>query len=173
MIRPYKDQFPRIHPSAYIDPSAQVIGDVEIGEDVSVWCNAVIRGDVNVIRIGRKTNVQDGALLHVTYRTFPLILGDEVTIAHGAIVHGCTVEDRSLIAMGAKILDGAVIGEESIVAAGSLVPEGKAIPPRSLVMGVPARPVRTVSDEELAYFIEAMERYVLEAREYKKMEGNK
>jgi gamma-carbonic anhydrase len=168
MIRSYKNIMPKIHPSVYIDESAQVIGNVEIGEDANVWCNAVIRGDVNFIRIGKKTNVQDGCLLHVTYNTFPLILGDEVTVGHGSIVHGCTIKNRALIAMGAKVLDGAVIGEEAIVAAGAVVREGAEIPPRSLVAGVPAKVIRSVTDKELAYFLEAMERYVLEGREYKK-----
>jgi gamma-carbonic anhydrase len=168
MIRPYKGQMPRIHPSAYIDPSAQVIGDVEIGEKSSVWCNAAIRGDVNFIRIGKKTNVQDGSVLHVTYQTYPLVLGDEITVGHGAVLHGCTIKDRCLIGMGAKILDGAVIGEECIIGAGSLVPEGKTIPPRSLTMGVPARVVRQVSDGELKRVLEGMERYIGEAEDYKK-----
>lgn len=159
---------PKIHPSAYVDPSAQVIGDVEIGEHANVWCNAVIRGDVNRIRIGRKTNVQDGCLLHVTYRTFPLIIGDEVTIGHGAIVHGCTIGNRALIAMGAKVLDGAVIGEEAIIAAGAVVRERSNTPARSLAAGVPAKVVRPVTDKELQYFLEAMERYILKGQEYKK-----
>ena len=168
MIRPYKNILPKLHPSVYIDESAQVIGDVEIGEKSSVWCTAVIRGDVNTIRIGKKTNIQDGCILHVTYKAFPLILGDEVTLGHGAVVHGCTIKDRALIGMGAKVLDGAVIGEECVIAAGAVVREGSKIPPRSLVAGVPAKIIRQVSDKELEYFLDGMERYILEAKEYKK-----
>ena len=168
VIRPYKNIHPKIHPSVYIDESAQVIGDVEIGEKTNIWCNAVIRGDVNTIRIGKKTNIQDGCLLHVTYQTYPLILGDELTVGHGAVVHGCTIKNRTLIGMGAKILDGAVIGEECIIAAGAVVRERSEIPPRSLAAGVPAKVIRKVTDKELQYFLDAMERYIREAEEYKK-----
>jgi carbonic anhydrase/acetyltransferase-like protein (isoleucine patch superfamily) len=150
-----------------VEPSAQVIGDVEIGEGSSVWCNAVIRGDVNSIRIGRRTNIQDAAILHVTFETHPLILGDEITVGHAAVLHGCTISDRCLIGMHATILDGAVIGEESIVGAGALVTEGKKIPPRSLVVGAPARVIRKVTDEELKQVLEGMERYARQAQEYK------
>src|SRR5690242_18408527 len=139
MLRPYKGRLPVIDPPAYIDPSAQVIGDVEIGAETSVWMNVVVRGDVNQIRIGRRTNVQDGTIVHVMHGHHPTAVGDEVTIGHGAMVHGCTIADRVLIGMGAILLNGATIGSDSIVAAGSLVPEGAAIPPRSLAMGTPAR----------------------------------
>ena len=114
MLRKYLDHFPKIHPSCYIDESAQVIGDVEIGNLSSVWCNAVIRGDVNYIRIGQSTNIQDCSTLHVTYQTHPLILGMEITVGHGVVLHGCTIKDRCLIGMGAVILDGAVVGEEHL-----------------------------------------------------------
>ena len=139
MLRPYRGRLPVIDPSAYIDPSAQVIGDVEIGEESSVWMNVVVRGDVNHIRIGRRSNVQDGTIVHVMHDAHPTVIGDEVTIGHGAIVHGCTIEDRVLIGMGAILLNGARVGADSIVAAGSLVPEGVVIPPRSLAMGSPAK----------------------------------
>lgn len=152
----------------YVDESAQVIGDVEMGEGSSIWCNAVVRGDVNYIRIGQRTNVQDAAVLHVTHLTHPLILGNEITVGHAAILHGCTIKGRCLIGMGAVILDGAVIGEETIIGAGALVTEGKEIPPRSLSVGRPARVMRKITDEELKLVLEGMERYVLLAQEYKK-----
>ena len=150
MLRPYRGQLPRVHPSAFIDDSAQVIGDVEIGEDSSVWMCVVIRGDVNRIRIGRRSNVQDGTIVHVMKDTHPTVIGDDVTIGHAAVVHGCTIEDRCLIGMGAMLLNGAHIGADSIVAAGSLVTEGMRIPPRSLVMGRPAKVKRPLTDEEVA-----------------------
>jgi carbonic anhydrase/acetyltransferase-like protein (isoleucine patch superfamily) len=127
-----------------------VIGDVEIGPGSSLWFNAVVRGDVNFIRIGALTNVQDGAVLHVTNQTAPLRIGNEVTIGHLAMLHGCTVEDGCLIGMQATVLDGVIVGTESLVAAGSTVLEGTIIPPRSLVAGSPARVKRPLSDEEVA-----------------------
>jgi len=160
MLRPYRGRLPVIDPTAYIDPSAQVIGDVEIGEESSVWMNVVIRGDVNHIRIGRRSNVQDGTIVHVMHDTHPTVIGDDVTIGHGAIVHGCTVEDRVLIGMGAILLNGARVGADSIVAAGSLVPERLEIPPRSLVMGSPARVRKTLSDAEVASILEYSGNYV-------------
>lgn len=168
MIRSYQNQHPRIDLSVFVDESAQVIGDVEIGENSSIWCNAVVRGDVNTICIGQRTNVQDAAILHVTHQTHPLILGNEITVGHAAILHGCMIKDRCLIGMGAVILDGAVIGEEAMVGAGALIAEGKEIPPRSLAVGKPARVLRKVTDEELRHILEGMERYVLLAQEYRK-----
>ena len=141
---------PRVHPTAYIDDSAQVIGDVEIGEESSVWMSVVIRGDVHRIRIGRRSNVQDGTIVHVMKDTHPTLIGDNVTIGHAAVVHGCTIEDRCLIGMGAIVLNGARIGGESIVAAGALVVEGMQVPPRSLVMGSPAKVKRPLTDAEVA-----------------------
>src|SRR6266436_935800 len=122
MLRSHRGRMPRVRPTAYIDDSAQVIGDVEIGEESSVWMTVVIRGDVNRIRIGRRTNVQDGAVVHVMKDTHATTVGDNVTIGHAAVIHGCTVEDRCLIGMGSILLNGARIGTGSIVAAGSLVP---------------------------------------------------
>ena len=139
MLRSHRAGFPRVASSAFVDESAQVIGDVEIGEDSSVWMNAVLRGDVNRIRIGDRTNIQDASVLHGMGETHATLLGDEVTVGHGAILHGCVVEDRCLIGMGAIVLNGAVVGAGSIVAAGTLVAEGTAIPPGSLVMGSPGR----------------------------------
>lgn len=167
MIRSYRGKTPVIDPTVYVDPGAQVVGDVVIGAQSSVWCNAVIRGDVNVIRIGARTNVQDLAMLHVTRRTAALHVGDEVTIGHAAILHGCTVEDRCLIGMGAIVMDGAVIGKESIVGAGALVTEGTVIPPRSLVVGVPAAVRRGLRPEEIAFLAESAANYVGDAADYR------
>lgn len=150
MLRPYKGLLPRVHPTAYVDDSAQVIGDVEIGEESSLWMNVVVRGDVHWIRIGRRSNVQDGTIVHVMRDTHPTTIGDDVTIGHGAIVHGCTIHDRVLVGMGAILLNGADIGSDSIVAAGTLLPEGMVVPPRSLVMGSPGKVRRPLTDDEVA-----------------------
>jgi carbonic anhydrase/acetyltransferase-like protein (isoleucine patch superfamily) len=160
MLRPYRGQMPRVDPTAYIDESAQVIGDVEIGGESSVWPAVVIRGDVNRIRIGRRSNVQDGAIVHVMKDTHATIVGDDVTIGHGAVVHGCTIEDRCLIGMGAILLNGAHVGSGSIIAAGTLLVEGAKVPPRSLVMGSPGKVKRSLSDEEVAEIQQYADRYV-------------
>lgn len=160
MLRPYRGTLPRVHPTAYIDDSAQVIGDVEIGEESSVWMAVVIRGDVHRIRIGSRTNVQDGTVVHVMKDAHPTIVGDNVTIGHGAIVHGCTIEDQCLIGMGAILLNGARVGTQSIVAAGTLVVEGAAIPPRSLVMGSPGKVKRLLTHAEIAEIQKYADRYV-------------
>jgi carbonic anhydrase/acetyltransferase-like protein (isoleucine patch superfamily) len=150
MIRSYKGTIPTVDASAFVDPSAQVIGDVHIGAESSVWMNVVIRGDVHRIRIGRRSNIQDLTMVHVMRETHPTIIGDEVTVGHSAVLHGCTIEDRCLIGMGAMLLNGSTIGHDSIVAAGSLVTEGTSIPPRSLVMGRPAKVKRPLTDDEVA-----------------------
>ena len=149
-----------MHPTVFVDDSAQVIGDVEIGEESSVWMCVVIRGDVNSIRIGRRSNVQDGTVVHVMTKTHPTVVGDNVTIGHGAIVHGCTIEDRCLIGMGAILLNGARVGAESIVAAGTLLVEGMTVPPRSLVMGSPGKVKRALSDAEVLDIQAYADRYV-------------
>ena len=166
MLRPYRGLLPVIDPSAYVDPSAQVIGDVEVGPESSVWMNVVMRGDVNHIRVGARSNVQDGTVVHVMHGVHPTTIGDDVTIGHGAVVHGCAVADRVLIGMGAILLNGAVVGQDSIVAAGSLVTEGMTIPPRSLAMGSPARVKRPLSDAEVASILEYAESYVRYRRDY-------
>jgi carbonic anhydrase/acetyltransferase-like protein (isoleucine patch superfamily) len=143
------DRRPVIHETAYVAPSAVLLGDVHIEADASVWFNCVLRGDVNTIRVGQRSNVQDLSLCHGLLDRNPVIIGDDVTIGHCAIIHGCVVEDRCLIGMGAKVLSGAVIGEESIVAAGAVVREGQIIPPRSLVVGLPAKVKKTLTDDEL------------------------
>lgn len=150
MIRTYKGITPKIAASAFIEASAQVIGDVEIGEQSSIWFNCVIRGDVYHIRIGHSTNIQDGSIIHVTNGRFPTIIGNYVTVGHGVMLHGCTIKDRSLVGIGSIILDDVEIGEESFIAAGSLVTPGTVIPPRSMVMGSPARVRREVTEEEIA-----------------------
>ena len=141
-------KLPVVPESCYVDLSAQVIGDVELGERSSVWMNAVVRGDVNAIRIGSNSNVQDCAVLHGMRYVYPVIVGDWVTIGHNATVHGCVIEDACLIGMGATILNNARIGEGSIVAAGALIPEGMVVPPRSLVMGLPGKFRRQITEEE-------------------------
>ena len=151
MIRPYRGVMPKIAASAYIDPSAQVIGDVTIGERSSVWPNSTLRGDVHYIRIGRETNIQDNCCLHVMTGEYPVILGDRVTVGHSATLHGCVVEDDCLIGIAATLLNGARVGSGSIVAAGSLVTEGTQIPPGSVVMGAPAKVRRPAAgaDQEM------------------------
>ena len=166
MLRPYRGLLPRVHPTAFIDDSAQVIGDVEIGEHSSVWMCVVIRGDVNRIRIGRRSNVQDGTIVHVMKDTHPTTIGDDVTIGHAAVVHGCAIEDRCLIGMGAILLNGVVVGGGSIIAAGTLLPEGTHVPPRSLVMGSPGKVRRTLSDADLDEIQMYADRYVAYRLDY-------
>ncbi len=171
MLRPHRGLVPRVHPTAYVDDSAQVIGDVEIGEESSVWMTVVIRGDVNRIRIGRRTNVQDGTVVHVMKATNETTIGSDVTIGHAAVVHGCTIEDQCLIGMGAILLNGARIGGGSIVAAGSLVVEGMIVPARSLVMGSPGRVKRSLGDAEVAEIQRYADRYVQYRLEYMNVRG--
>ncbi len=167
MIRVFKSRRPIIAPSTYVDDSAQVIGDVEIGEESSVWMNVVIRGDVNYIRIGNRTNVQDGTIVHVMREpSHPTLVGDDVTVGHGAILHGCTVADRCLIGMGAILLNGAAVGEDCIVAAGTLLPEGAVVPARSLVMGSPGRVRRQLTEDELAFIRQSAANYVAYRLDY-------
>jgi carbonic anhydrase/acetyltransferase-like protein (isoleucine patch superfamily) len=160
VLRPYRGVSPRVHPTAFIDDSAQVIGDVEVGEESGVWMNAVIRGDVHWIRIGRRSNVQDGTVVHAMTGTHPTSIGDNVTIGHGAIVHGCMIEDLCLIGMGAILLNGAQVGSGSIVAAGALVTEGMKVPPKSLVMGSPGKVKRLLTQAEVAEIQLYADRYV-------------
>ena len=150
MIRPFKTHVPVVDPTAYVDVSAQVIGDVEIGAESSIWMNVVIRGDVNRIRIGRRSNIQDLTMVHVMRDTHPTTIGDDVTIGHSAVIHGTTIEDRVLVGMAAVLLNGVHIGHDSVIAAGSLLTEGTRIPPRSLVMGRPGKVKRELTDEEVA-----------------------
>ncbi|HEY7914396.1 MAG TPA: gamma carbonic anhydrase family protein [Blastocatellia bacterium] len=150
MIRSFKGITPQVAPTAFVEASAQLIGDVTIGAHSSVWFNCVLRGDVYHIRVGDYSNIQDGTIIHVTSGRFATIIGNRVTVGHGAVLHGCTVGDNCLVGIGAIVLDDVTIGEGSLIAAGSLVTPGTVIPPRSLVMGSPAKVRRAVSDEEAA-----------------------
>ncbi len=167
MIRNYRGRKPQIAASAYIDPAAVVIGNVTIGEDSSVWPCVVVRGDVHFIRIGARTNVQDGSVLHVMRDEYPLILGDNVTIGHGVVLHGCTIESHCLIGMGSIILNGAKIGAGSIIAAGTLVPERTEVPGGSLFMGHPGKFRRALSAEDQEVIDGYAQRYVEYAQTYK------
>ncbi len=167
MIRAYRGKVPKVAASAYIDPSAQVIGDVVIGERSSIWPGVVVRGDVNYIRIGDESNVQDNTVLHCDAPDYPLVIGNRVTIGHLAMLHGCTIDDDVLIGIGAIALNGAKIGAGSIVAAGALVPEGMEVPPGSMVMGLPAKVRREVTPEEKERFRINAEHYVEACRIYR------
>ena len=160
VLRPFRATLPRVHPTAYIDDSAQVIGDVEIGEESSVWMCAVVRGDVHSIRIGRRSNLQDGVIVHAMIGSHPTVVGDNVTIGHGAVVHGCTIEQQCLIGIGSIVLNGAHVGAGSIVAAGTLLIENMRVPPKSLVMGSPGKVKRLLTHAETAEILAYADRYV-------------
>jgi carbonic anhydrase/acetyltransferase-like protein (isoleucine patch superfamily) len=147
VILPVKGVYPTIPESCFMAPNATVVGDVVMGEDCSIWFNAVVRGDVNKIRMGNKVNIQDGACIHCTYEKTETVLGDNVSVGHNAIVHGCRVADNVLIGMGAIVMDNAVIGENSIIAAGAVVTEGTVVPPGSIFAGVPAKKIKDISPE--------------------------
>jgi carbonic anhydrase/acetyltransferase-like protein (isoleucine patch superfamily) len=149
-----------VHPTAFVDVSAQVIGDVEIGEESSVWMCVVIRGDVHWIKVGKRTNIQDGTIVHGMTGTHPTSIGDNVTVGHAAVLHGCTVENHCLIGMGAILLNGAHVGAGSIVAAGTLLVEGQKVPPRSLVMGSPGKVKRLLTQAEAADIQRYADHYV-------------
>jgi carbonic anhydrase/acetyltransferase-like protein (isoleucine patch superfamily) len=160
MLRPYQGINPVIPASCYVDPSAQVIGDVILGDRASIWMNAVVRGDVNSIRIGARSNVQDCAVLHGMRHLYPVIIGEMVTIGHNATVHGCVLEDTVLIGIGAVVLNNARIGEGSIIAAGAVIPEQTVIPPHSLVAGVPGKIRRTLGDADRALILKYAQNYL-------------
>lgn len=160
MIRSYQGHRPVIPGTCYIDVSAQVIGDVVLGEHSSVWMNAVVRGDVHSIRIGAHSNVQDCSVLHGMRYKYPVIVGDWVTIGHNATVHGCVVEDACLIGMGATLMNNAKIGEGSIIAAGALIPEGMVVPPQSLVAGVPGKVRRTLTSDDREMILQYARNYL-------------
>lgn len=168
MIRSFRGIEPQIHESAHIDVSAQVIGDVHIGEESSVWCNAVLRGDMFYIRIGNRSNIQDNSVVHTRTGAHPTILEDEVTVGHSVVLHGCYVERGSLIGIGSIVLDDARVGAQSLVAAGSLISPGTIIPPRSLVMGLPAKVKRPLTDEEVTGLALFWQNYVNFTKQYKK-----
>ena len=165
-VRPWGAAAPRIHPTVLVMEGATVIGDVELGEGASVWPGVVLRGDVNFIRVGARTNLQDGTVVHVTTARHPTVLGDDVTVGHRVVLHGCTVHDRCLIGIGAIVLDGAVVGPDAMVGAGALVPPGAVVAPGTLVLGAPARPKRPLTPEEIdglrrsaAHYVELAARY--------------
>ncbi len=176
MIHDFKSFTPQIDTNTWIAPSADVIGDVTIGKECSIWFGAIVRGDVHFIRIGDRTNIQDLSMIHVTHYKKerkigdgnPTIIGNDVTIGHRVMLHGCTIEDACLIGMSATILDGAVIGKESIVGAGSLVTKNKIFPPRSLIMGSPAKVVRSLTQEEVDELYASAARYVSFKEDYRK-----
>ncbi len=167
MIRPFRGTHPQIHPTAFIEESAQIIGDVHIGEESSVWFNAVVRGDVYYIRIGDRTNIQDGTVIHVANGTHATILEDEVTVGHNVTLHGCYIERGCLIGMASCVMDGVRVGEKSLVAAGALVSPGMIIPPHSLVMGVPAKVKRQLTDREVADLDVFWQNYIEYTKQYK------
>ena len=166
-VRPYLETFPQLGARAYVDAAAVVIGDVELGDDASVWPGTVIRGDVNYIRIGARTNVQDGSIVHVTHEGpftrpggWPTLIGADVTIGHGAIIHACTIEDACLIGMGATVLDGVVVKKHGFVGAGAVVSPGKVVGEGELWLGNPARPMRRLSEREIEQLYYSAQHYV-------------
>lgn len=167
MIRPFGAVHPQIHESAYVDESAQVIGDVHLGEESSIWCNATVRGDMYYIRIGNRSNVQDNSVIHTRTGSHPTILEDQVTIGHSVTLHGCYIERGALIGIGSTVLDDVRVGTQSLVAAGCLLTPGMIIPPRSLVMGAPAKVKRPLTDEEVAELDLFWQNYVEYTKKYR------
>jgi len=166
MIQNYKNKSPKIHETVFIADSADIIGDVEIGRDSSVWFQCVVRGDVNWIKIGEGTNIQDGTVIHVTGKTRPTKIGNRVTVGHKVMIHGCEIGDDCLIGMGAIILDGAKIGDRSIVAAGSVVAESFRGEPEQVLMGIPAKPVRIIRPSDISRIEEGWKHYLETKDEY-------
>ncbi|MFZ0060911.1 MAG: gamma carbonic anhydrase family protein [Pyrinomonadaceae bacterium] len=171
MIRPFGSVHPQIHSSAYVDESAQVIGDVHLGAEASIWCNATVRGDMYYIRIGNRSNVQDNSVIHTRTGSHPTILEDEVTVGHSVTLHGCYIEQGALIGIGSIVLDDVRVGARSLVAAGSLLTPGTIIPPRSLVMGAPAKVKRPLDDEEVAGLNLFWQNYVEYVKRYRNQES--
>jgi len=168
MIKPFNSITPRVHPTAFVADDAIVIGDVELGEDASVWFGAIVRGDVNFIRVGARTNIQDATVIHVSSKTHSTILEDEITVGHRVTLHGCYVETGCLIGIGAILLDGVRVGRNSLVAAGSLLTPNTVIPPNSLVMGSPAKVRRELTAEELAKLKRSWQTYVELKEKYRR-----
>jgi carbonic anhydrase/acetyltransferase-like protein (isoleucine patch superfamily) len=167
LVIPYKGITPRIHESVFIAEGARIIGDVEIGRDSSIWFNTVARGDVHFIRIGERTNIQDNCVLHVTHEKFALRIGSDVTVGHGAVLHGCTIADSCLVGMGAIVLDNARISTRSLVAAGTLVPENFEVPEGVLVAGVPARVKRSLTAAEMESLERSAQNYLTYVKHYR------
>ena len=172
MIRSYQGKMPFVPASCYVDQSAQLVGDVELGEQASVWMNAVLRGDVNSIRLGAKSNVQDCAVLHGMRNLYPVIVGEMVTIGHNATVHGCVLEDAVLVGIGAVILNNARVGEGSIIAAGAVIPEQMVIPANSLVAGVPGKIKKTLGEEDRKMILKYAQNYLDYTEIYLKETGS-
>lgn len=172
MIHKFKEMVPKIHPTAFIQESAQVIGDVEIGDHSSIWFHTVVRGDVHYIRIGDYTNIQDLSVVHVTQGTHPAVIGSYVTVGHNVVIHGCTIGDYCLLGMGSIILDGAEIGPNCVIAAGSLVPPGFQSEPGTLIMGHPAKTVRPLREKEKQMIAVGWEHYRDLAKEYQEEIGS-
>jgi len=166
ILREFKGKKPRLGGGVFVAEDAAIIGDVDIGNDCSIWYGAVLRGDMHFISIGSRTNIQDNCVLHITSGTYPAIVAEEVTIGHAAVVHGCTVKRGALIGMGARVLDGAVVGESALVAAGAVVSEGMVVPPRTLVAGVPAKVKRPLTDAEIERLEMSWRHYVELKDEY-------
>lgn len=167
-IAPYKGIMPRLHESVTLFDGVRITGDVEMGEDCTVWYNSVIRGDVNTIRIGKRTNVQDLCMLHVTHEKHPLVIGNDVTLGHSVVVHGCTIHDFALVGMGARVLDGVIVNSHSIIAAGAIVRERFIVPSGVLVAGIPAKIIRDLTDADRAMITAIPPRYVDVAAQYRK-----
>jgi carbonic anhydrase/acetyltransferase-like protein (isoleucine patch superfamily) len=166
-LRRFKDKTPDVHPKAFIEDSAQIVGDVRIGEGSSIWFNCVVRGDVNPIRIGRRTNIQDLSMIHVLKDRFGTQIGDEVTVGHHVVLHGCTVGNRVLIGMGAILMDGVIVEDECVIAAGALLTPGTHIPKGHLAVGSPAKVKRPITEEERAWLAESANNYVAYAEDHK------
>src|SRR5512137_1253186 len=167
VIHAFGGSSPRIDPSVFLAAGSVVVGDVALGAGSSVWFGAVVRGDVNSIRIGARTNIQDQAVVHVTGGTHPTVIGDDVTVGHRAVLHGCTIKDRCLVGIGAIVLDGAVVGPDAMVGAGALVPPGMVVPPGTLVLGSPAKVKRPLTAEEVAFFRTSAANYAGYAARYR------
>jgi len=169
-IVPYLDKVPKLGARVFLAPGAWVTGDVELGDDVSFWFHTVARGDVNFIRVGARTNIQDGAVLHVNHGTHPLVIGAGVVVGHQAVLHGCTIEDGALIGIGARVLDGAVVEAGAQIGAGAVVAPGHRIPAGHLALGLPARPVRPLTDAERRRIVDGCERYMELKEHYRGIE---
>lgn len=166
IVMPWQGVQPQIASGVFIASGAVVIGQVSLAEDVNIWFNTVLRGDVNTIKVGSRTNIQDNTTVHVTSKTGPTVIGSDVTIGHNAVIHACTIEDLCLIGMGSTILDGAIIGRGSFVAAGSVVTPGKIMPPGMMIMGSPAKPVRELTTHEKNFLQASALDYVKTAKSY-------
>jgi carbonic anhydrase/acetyltransferase-like protein (isoleucine patch superfamily) len=172
-LYPYQGKWPHLGARVFIAPGAVLTGEIEVGDDVSFWFQTAARGDVHWIRIGARTNIQDGSVLHVAYRTHPLVIGDDVVVGHHAVVHGCTIEDGALIGIGARVLDGAVVERGAQIGAGAVVTPGHRIPAGYLALGIPARPVRRLTAEDSERIVETAARYVRLKDEYRAALGEK